>query len=188
MNSQVQRNPRTVVAALEAGSAEFLKQSLEGTPNLGAWTKLYVASQTLLTALQEGQVIAALAEISSNLLGCEHLAIVEIEHPTGTVHFLGGEGLSPERREVLIREEGILESRIMVGRVWISSDHRPDDSALASLGISAVVPFWKDERSSAAILLFELLPQRSGFDAEDREVLQFLSRYAGPCLRSQLRG
>lgn len=183
MNSQVQLNPRAVAEVLEAGSAEFLKQYLERTPNRGAWTKLYAASQTLLSAMREDRVVAALVEICSNLLGCEHLAIVEIEHQTGTVHFLGEEGLSPERRAALIQSEGILEARIMQGSAWIPSDSCQGDSAFAPLGISALVPLWRDRRSMAAMIMLQLLPQRHGFDSEDREVLQLLSLYAGPCLR-----
>lgn len=185
MSSQPRQNPCAVARALEAGSAEFLKQSLERTPNLGAWTKLYAASQTLLSAMREERVITALVEICSNLLGCDHLAIVEIERQTATVHFLGEKGLSSERREALVRNDCILEPRIMPGSAWVPSDHGQRDSSLASLGIGALVPLWRDQRSSGAMLLFELLPRRSGLDAEDREVLQLLSVYAGPCLRSE---
>jgi chemotaxis protein CheD len=185
LNSQAQMNPGAVAEALEAGSAEFLKQSLERTANRGTCTKLYAASQTLLAAMRDERVIPALIEVCSNLLGCEQLAIVEIEHQTGTVHFLGEEGLSPEKRAALIRKEGILEARITTGRAWVPAKNGEGDSAFVPLGISALVPLWGDQRSMAAMVLFQLLPQRKGFDSEDLEVLQFLSLYAGPCLRPE---
>ena len=181
-------NLRPVAEVLEDGAAEFLKQSREHIPDLSAWTKLYAASQTLLSAMREGRVLAALVEICSNLFACEQLAIVEIERQPKAVHFLGEEGLSSEKREALIQNAQFLKPRITPGSAWIPSDDGQGDLDLASLEISALVPLWRDQRSTGAMVLFQLLPQRSGFDAEDRQVLQLLSRYAGPCLRSQVHG
>ncbi len=188
MNNESQSRPRPLAEILEASSSDFLKQSLERTPHLGTWTKLYAASKILLAAMRDGRVIAVLLEISSNLLGCEHLAIVEIEVESGRIQLLGEEGLSPKDREALLKNGGLLEPLIAPGGPWIPSDRAERYSPLVPHGISALVPLWKDERSSAVIVLFGLLPQSNGFDAEDREVLQLLSLYAGPCLRNQKRG
>jgi hypothetical protein len=53
---------------------------------------------------------------------------------------------------------------------------------LSSLGISARIPFWLDSATKGAIVFFDLLPQRNGLDAVDRELLQLLCAYTGPCL------
>jgi hypothetical protein len=178
---------RPVAYALENDAAGFLKQSLEPTPDLGAWLKLYAASQTLLSAMPQDRVAAALVEISSNLLGCEEVAIVEIGGDPKTVQFLGEEGLSPENRQGLIQNGRFLGPMITPGECWIPWDQERSYSPLIPRRINALIPLWNDERSSGAMLLFELLPQRNGFDAEDREVLQLLALYAGPCLRSHTR-
>jgi hypothetical protein len=187
LHKQAQPGSRPVVDILQADAAEFLKHSLAHTPQLGTWTKLYAASQTLLRAMQEERVLAALVEICSNLLACEQLVIVEIERRT-VVRFLAEEGLLREKREALIQNARLLEPRIAPGAAWVPSDSGQGDAALAPLGISALVPLWKDQRSTGAMVLFQLLPQRRGFDGEDRQVLQLLSLYAGPCLRSQVHG
>lgn len=176
---------RPVADVLESRSAEFLKQSIEHIPDVSAWTKLYAASQTLLSAVRDGRVPAALIEICSNLLACEQLAVVEIERQARVVRLLAEESLSLERRGVLIQSGRFLEPWIMPGTAWIPSDFGQGDECLAPLGISAVVPLWKDERSSGAMVLFQLLPQRNGFDEEDRQILRLLSFYAGPCWRNQ---
>jgi hypothetical protein len=185
LHKQAQTPPRPVAEILEAGSREFLKQALERTPDLSAWTKLYAASQTLLAAMEQQRVVQALVEICSNLLACEQLAIVEIERQTRAVRFLGEEGLPPELRADLIPNLESLESRIEPGTPALLRSEGTADPVLAPLGISAIVPLWKNQESCAALFLFQLLPQRTDFDAEDREVLQLLSLYAGPCLRSQ---
>ncbi len=188
MHKHAHPSPKAVAQVLETGAARFLQQSLEGTRHLGAWTKLYAVSQTLLSALREARVFGALVEICSNLLACEQLAMIEIESATRVVHILGEEGLPPERCETLLQNARFLEPRITPGTAWIPLDGKKGNSILAPLGITALVPLWRDEQSSGALVFFQLLPQHSGFDAEDRQILEFLSLYAGPCLRSQVHG
>ena len=178
---------RRLADVLENDAAGFLQQSVGSTPNQGAWLKLYAASQTLLSAMQQDRVAAALVEISSNLLGCEEVAIVEIGGDPMRVKFLGEEGLSPENRLALTQSGRFLGPMISPGECWIPWDQERSYSPLIPRRINALIPLWNDERSSGAMLLFELLPQRNGFDAEDREVLQLLALYAGPCLRSRTR-
>ena len=187
VNQQASCGLRPLADFLENDAEGFLRQSLESTPNSGAWLKLYTASQTLLSAMQQDRVAAALVEISSNLLGCEEVAIVEIGGDPTTIHFLGEEGLSPEDRQGLIQNGRFLGPMITPGECWIPWDQERSYSPLIPRRINALIPLWNDERSSGAMLLFELLPQRNGFDAEDREVLQLLALYAGPCLRSRTR-
>jgi hypothetical protein len=188
LHKHSQSNSCQVAEVLEAGAAEYLRHSLEHSPDPGAWTKLYATSRTLLSAMREGRVLAALVEICSNLLACEQLAIVEIESQTSATQLLCEEGLHRKTREALIQNARLLEPRIVPGSASISSDNPPANAGFAALGISAVVPLWKDGKSSGAMVLFQLLPQCSGFDSEDRQVLQLLSLYAGPCLRSQWNG
>jgi hypothetical protein len=177
-----------VADVMENASAEFLKQASQYSSDLSVWTKLYAANRTMLSAMREQKVGPALVEICSNLLGCEELAIIEIERPTEKIHFISVEGLRPEFSAALVQNVRTLESWIKPGNPEIAFDETANSSGLRSLGISALIPLWADEQSSAAIVLFQLLPQRTGFDAEDREVLQLLALYAGPCLRSQTRG
>jgi GAF domain-containing protein len=83
----------------------------------------------------------------------------------------------------------ILELEIERATPQIISDRSDKERAgLSRLGISAVVPLWLDGPSIGAILTFQLLPQRSAFDSEDRAVLRLLSAYAGRCLRSRSCG
>jgi len=174
---------------MEADSARFRRQAVECPEDLSLWTKLYTVSQIMLAAMQEDRVGPALAEICSNLLGCEQFAIVEISEPAGRVKFLQAQDLSSELCVAVVSQAELLQSQIRCGTPQIPSDRTDQDAAnLSELEVSALVPLWSEEESSGAILLFQLLPQRSGFDTEDREVLRLLSAYAGPCLRKETRG
>lgn len=186
MPKHAHSGPLPVADVLQSGSKEFLRQSLEPASNLDVWTKLYAASQTLLAAMRESRVPEALVEICSNLLACEELAIVKIEGQSNRVCILREEGLLPETRAALIQNERFQGLQLPQESPWFPADGGPEGAALAGLGISAIVPLWKDDRSSGAMVLFQLLPQRSGFDDEDRQLLQLLSLFAGRCLRSEV--
>lgn len=189
LNSRGQSSFGTVAAMMEADSAQFHRQAIECRDDPGVWTKLYTVSQTMLSGMHEDNIPSAVEEICSNLLGCEELAIVEISHEKGSVRFLAAEGISSATRRAVAESGTILESQIQRGCLRILSDNDDARSAqLEHLGVSALVPLWSDEESSGAILLFQLLPQRNGFDVEDRQILQFLSTHAGACLRSRDRG
>lgn len=177
----------SVAEILEKCSADYLKQAEEATPDLSASTKLYATSRVLLAATQEKRVVSALIEICSNLLACEELAIVEIKSQARAIHFLGAENLLSDQRTILTNNPGTVEKWITPGNPFFPRHVRPQASVHFPLSVSAVVPLWRDEYSSAAIVLLRLLPQRTEFDKEDRKVLNFLSLYAGPCLRSDLR-
>lgn len=177
----------SVAEILEKCSADYLKQSEEATSSLGTSTKLYAASRVLLAATQEKRVVPALIEICSNLLACEELAIVEIKRHARAIHFLGAENLLSDQRAILTNNPKTVEKWITPGNPCFPRHVRTEASPHFPLSVSVVVPLWRDEHSSAAIVLLRLLPQRTEFDEEDRMVLHFLSLYAGPCLRSELR-
>ena len=188
LDKQAYLNSDQQADILCSDAAEFLKRSQQHIPYEGAWTKLYAASQTLLSAMREERVFEALAEICSNFLACEQLAVIEIGCQAQMVHVLGEEGLSAEKHRDLIDNAQVLEQHIIPGNCWIPADDGQSDDALAALEMRAVIPLWKDTQSSGAMLLFQLLPQYDEFDAEGRQILQFLTLHAGPCLRSQMHG
>jgi hypothetical protein len=141
----------------------------------------------LLAATQGKRVVPALIEICSNLLACEELAIVEVKRDTRSVDVLGEENLSSGQRTILTGNPNAIEKWIAPGSPAYPGPLNAGAGGHSPLSVSAVVPLWRDENSSAAIILLGLLPQRTEFDTEDREVLQFLSVHAGPCLQSELR-
>jgi hypothetical protein len=188
LSKDTQTVSQPLAEVMEASSAKFRRQAIENPSHMSVWTKLYAANQTMLSAMTDNNASAALVEICSNLLGCEEVAVVEIERKTGVLRVVAEEGLSPRTRAALIHNAPLLQSCTVPGDAKITSDNGTDSAPLSALGISALVPLWADQRSTAAMVLFQLLPQRSGFDTEDREVLRLLSIYAGLCLRGQLGG
>jgi transcriptional regulator with GAF, ATPase, and Fis domain len=186
LNNRGQSSFGAVAAMIEADSVQFHRHAVEFSDDLSVWTKLYTVSQTMLSAIHENKILSAVGEVCSNLLGCEEVAIVDVSRANGRVRFLAAEGISSTTRRGVAASGKALDSQIQSGNLWIVSDNDDQRSAeLEHLGVSALVPLWSDEESSGAILLFKLLPQRTGFDTEDRRVLQFLSTRIGECMRSR---
>ena len=171
-----------IVKEMEAGSTDFLSRAGNSGDELSVWTKVYTANQAMLSAMEQGSMIPALLEICSNLLGCEQVAIFQVRSECH-VQFFGEQGIGSQLKAQLAKNARALVEAINLGVTRLTCDD--ENGCLSSLGVTALVPLWKDEHSSAAVALFELLPQRNGYDAEDREILQLLAIYAGPCLKGQ---
>ncbi len=186
MSKNLEDDPRYVTDALAENSMMFRDRAArEKAAQADLWTKLYAANQIMLSAIAEGKVQNTLFEICSNLLGCEEIAIVEIDCATTSLRFLGEEGLRPASRHALIQNASPLLNLIRQGKPVIPADEATPGAALQALGVNALVPLWVNLDSKAAMLLFRLLPQKDGFNSEDREILQLLSIYAGPSWKIQ---
>ncbi len=145
-------------------------------------TKLYAACRRLSAAVRGRDAAAAVLEIASNLMACEEIAILQLKANSKEVSFLDSAGLSENQRRSLQSNAARISSEIDRGRVYMVGENEAGDQFLSSLGIQAFVPLWQNRRTKGAIVFFHLLPQRNGFEPGDRELLDLLSVYAGPCL------
>jgi len=174
-----------LVTQLEARSDNYLQQCLKTLPDGDRhtiWSRLYATSQRLKQALDENGVADAVLEIGSNLLGCEEIAVVELHANGAPVSILASVGIVEAQRSALLNHAAKISSEIAEGRVRIVDKRLAADEFLARLGITALVPLSQGPTVKGAIVMFNLLPQRSGFESGDRELLGLLSVYVGPGL------
>jgi len=170
---------------LEARSESYLQQCLKILPSEERhtiWSRLYATSQRLRQALDENGVANAVLEIGSNLLGCEEMAVVELQAKGAPVSILASVGITEAQRRALLKHAAKISSEVADGRVRILDRRLAADEFLASLGITALVPLSQGATVNGAIVMFNLLPQRKGFESGDRELLGLLSVYVGPGL------
>ena len=175
----------SLVTQLEARSDNYLQQCLKTLPDGDrhtVWSRLYATSQRLKQALDENGVADAVFEIGSNLLGCEEMAIVELHAKGASVSILASVGTVEAQRSALLNHAVKVSAEIAEGRVRIVDKKLATDEFLARLGITALVPLSLGLTVKGAIIMFNLLPQRSGFESGDRELLGLLSVYVGPGL------
>ena len=165
-------------------SSQYMRWSVELPLNhekQTVWARLYSAANTLRQAVREGAVENAIFEIGSNLIGCEQIALLVMPKKQERVDFMGSADFDPRWLDTLRRNAKRIIEEAPADSIFIETAGN-DRSFLASLGISALIPFRLDSASKGAIVFFDLLPQRKGLDAVDRELLQLLYVYTGPCL------
>ncbi len=165
-------------------SLQYMRQSV-GLPfnheKQTVLARLYSAANTLHQAVRKGIVESAIFEIGSNLIGCEQIALVVMSKQRGRASFIGSADFNPKQVETLRRNAKRIIEEAPAELVFIETDGK-DRSFLSSLGISARILFSMDSSTKGAIVFFDLLPQRHGLDAGDRELLKLLGAYTGPCL------
>lgn len=164
-------------------SLRYKRQSIELPFNHEKQTtlaRLYSAANMLHRAVREGMVASAVFEIGSNLIGCEQIALLVMHKRKNGVEFIGSAEFSPQQLDSLRRHaKRIIEE---APEELIFSKTAGKDKSLASLGLSARIPFRLDDTAKGAIVFFDLLPQRNGLDAGDQELLKLLGTYTGLCL------
>jgi hypothetical protein len=165
-------------------SLQYMRQSLKLPLNHEKQTilaRLYSATNTLHQAVREGIVENAIFEICSNLIGCEQVALLVMSKQQDHIDFTGSAEFNPTQLDTLRRNAKRIIEEAPADSIFIETAGE-DRSFLSSLGISARIPFRLDSATKGAIVFFDLLPQRNGLDARDRELLKLLSAYGGPCL------
>lgn len=170
--------------ALDRCAARCLNGCLETTPGdqtHSAWLKLYAASERLRIAVRERDVLQALLEIGSNLMACEEMAVIAVQKD-GHMSVLASSGFTEHRAEVLIAKAEQIAAEIGRGQIIIVNGC--GKAVWSELGVTAFVPVCHKSEPRGALIFYKLLPQRTGFDAADYELLQLLSIYSGACLFS----
>jgi len=165
-------------------SMRYMKQSVELPLNhreQAVMSKLYAAVKVLQQSVREGVVADAIFEIGSNLIGCEQVALLVTCEQRGRVAFIGSAGFDPKQLQALRRNAMRIIEDDSTESIYIKTGAE-DQCFLSSLGITARIRFRLNRETKGAIVLFDLLPQRSGLDSGDRELLKLLGAFAGPCL------
>jgi hypothetical protein len=180
--------PQASMAELERNlgslSLQYMRQTVELPLNhekQAVLARLYSAANTLHQAVRNGTVENAIFEISSNLIACEEVALLVMSRQRNRIDFIGSAEFSPTRLDTLRRNAKRIIEEAPADSILIETAGE-GRSFLSSLGVSARIPFWLDSVTKGAIVFFELLPQRNGLDAGDRELLKLLSAYTGHCL------
>lgn len=165
-------------------SLRYMRQSVELPLNhedKAVRAKLYAAAKALQQAVRQNMVADAIFEIGSNLMGCEQIALLVTCQQQDRIALLGSVGVNPEQLETIRRNAKRIIEEAPADSIYIKAGV-DDHSFLSSLAITARIPVRLDSTRKGAIVLFDLLPQRTGLDSGDRELLKLLCAYAGPCL------
>jgi chemotaxis protein CheD len=128
----------------------------------------------LYDAMDREQVLVAIQEIVTHIIGSEEMALFRCDPASGELWAVMSLGIDP------VRLHSLREAQGPIGRVASSRRLFVSDSPPRALGaqtaepLSACIPLCMDEKVHGVLAIFRLLPQKKAFDEVDHELFTLL--------------
>lgn len=170
------------------GFLELMDELIEQVPNeaeqdnpdaLTERAKVYAARMRLQHTVDQADGLDAIREIAANLMGCEELAVYKVDHPNAILWLYWSFGIDPNKYAVLdcMKEERLAEA--LTGTIVFRNECGAPNLLNTDDPVTGIVPIRVAGVVVAILVIFRLLPQKSGFEWADREICRVLSNCAG---------
>jgi chemotaxis protein CheD len=123
---------------------------------------------------RQGEALAAVGEIVSQLLGCEQYALLEEVDNGARFSPVLTEGLSPALLQALGVPQGIVGQVGHHGVVYVTGRTSANGACPHEQGLTACIPLMHGKQVLGVLALFQRQPQKQGFDDEDLDLLDLL--------------
>ena len=171
------------VAALGVGAETLLVRQFVATElQHGDLASLFVASMRLQSSLKRQDILAAIREIVSNLIGVEEMALFEIDRLTLKLSLADGFGNRGDDLSQIRVGEGPIGQVALSGEAIFHDANEPGVSHHNQRLPRACLPLQVDGEVWGVIVIFRLLPQKDRFVALDYQLFELLSNRAGIAL------
>ena len=141
--------------------------------------KVYAAVTRLQASVDQADGLEAIREVAANLMGCEEVAVYKIDQDKAALWLYWSFGIDPNKYSCFdVLSEPALE-RVLAGQIVYPSNSGSDQLLSEEISASALIPIIRSGETSAVLILFRLLPQRSGLEAADKQICEVLSHHAG---------
>lgn len=168
---------RRLIAEAEVEHERFVERYVTLERENMNLANLYVASYRLNEVTDTQGFLDVLQEIIVNLVGCEEHAVFEATEGGAGMKLVRSMGIDASRYEFIARGDGELGATLATGELFL----RPGDvnnTVLPPGTLSACVPLRLGSVVVGVIALFRLLPQKSQYEAHDRELFSLLGAHA----------
>lgn len=146
---------------------------------------LYVATYGLHGSMARGEVLQAIQEIVTNLIGSEEMAVFEVEPGGEELELVSSTGVEPGGLERVPIGSGRIGRVASSGETYIGDGQEPRDEKAAlpqEASLTACIPFKIDGRVTGALAIFRLLGQKPGLEPLDFELFDLLGSQAAMAL------
>lgn len=151
--------------------------------DLTAQAKVYAARMRLQDARDQSDALEAIREIVANLLGCEQLALYKVDKQQAALWLYWSFGVDPNKYAVLdVIKEPHLET-VLDRKIVVRGDQGHDRLLSTGDPVTAVVPIVVAGEVAAVLVIFKLLPQKSGFEIVDRQICEVISNFGGRAIQ-----
>lgn len=151
--------------------------------------RLYVVMSRLYDAMDRDQVLVALQEIVTHIIGSEEMALFRLDECSGQLWAVMSLGIDPVRLHALRAEQGPIGQAAASRRLFVSNSPPRIHGEQTADELSACIPLCLDGKVYGVLALFRLLPQKKSFDEVDHELFTLLgSQVARALYRAELYG
>jgi len=147
-----------------------------------ALANLYVAAYGLHGTLNREEVIAAIKEIVTNLVGSEEIAIFETCASRKELSLVASIGIDAHDFRTIEIGRGLIGNAVQSGNQYILGDECTAEPAPCETDLTACIPLRVGENIEGAIAIFNLLQQKPMLQSLDFEIFDLLASQAGIAL------
>lgn len=170
---------RQRIAHLEAENRALSERQIGVEQQLSDLAAQLVAIATLHSSLSAPGTIAAITEITANLIGCEMLAIFDVDTAQNRLSLIGSLGVDAARYDGRTVGDDAIGRCVKTGQPQFG----PDGATTADAATpAACVPLLLGDRVTGVLVAFQLLPHKPGFEPIDFEIVSLLSTHAARAL------
>jgi hypothetical protein len=159
-------------------SAEYLNVERQNS-NLA---NLYVASYRLHGTLDRDEVLQAIQEILSNLVGSEEMALFELDPGEDTLRLAASFGIDAETVSAVALDQGLIGRVACSGQAYSVGRDSAQGATPEEATLTACIPLKLDGKVTGVLAVFRLLPQKQRLEPLDDELFDLLSSQAAIAL------
>jgi chemotaxis protein CheD len=131
----------------------------------------------------------AIREIVSNLLGCEEIALFQLEPKTRLLSLIWSFGIQPAASNLPKLFSGSASAQVIAGEPYIDEHCGSAEIGGQGEGAIAFIPIQVQGKTFGVLALLRLLPQKTRIDEQDLGLFAVLSKEAGkPLFGGTLKG
>jgi GAF domain-containing protein len=169
------------VATLKAEQQHFLERYTGLEEQSATLTTLYVACQRLHSHLSRKEVLLAVRELLSNLIGCEQYVLFSVA-ADGWLHRVDSFGFDSAAFDWLAPGTGLIGHAAETAETYLRQESDGGGTTAAESNLTACVPLEREGIVTGAVALFRLLPQKFDFQELDRELFELFKTHLATVL------
>jgi chemotaxis protein CheD len=164
------RNPKSSDGQTASGAA----RGRENDPRLEA------AQRRLRESVGRAETLVAIREIVTNLLGCEEIGLFTLDR--GVSGLLWSLGVDPQQHGSLESFKECPLPRVLRGEYHVAQAAEEGQAGRSTPPLRVFIPIRLNQRTVGVLVMLKLLPQKTGFDEADLQLVELLSRETGKAL------
>ncbi len=139
---------------------------------------LFVALSRLHGTLDRAEVLAAIQEIVTNIVGSEEMAVYELSPGSNQLELAWSFGLDGSRGSTVRLGEGVIGRVAAGGEPFVAWDR----GCAEEPALTACIPLKVGERVTGALAIYHLLGHKAVLGNLDRQIFDLLGAHAGTAL------